>query len=79
MTLGKHKDIILVHSAKTRNRPKIFKATQRRTDMARASYFVQLRPLAAQRCLAFASLFKLFQSKFDVAIMMVKIDLCRCK
>jgi hypothetical protein len=42
VTLGKHKDIVLFHSAKTKIDQNL-KATQRRTDMACASHFVQLK------------------------------------
>ena len=42
MTLGKHKDIFLFHSAKTKIDQNL-KATQRRPDMACVSHFVELK------------------------------------
>jgi hypothetical protein len=42
VTLGKHKDIFLFHSAKTKIDQNL-KATQRRPDMAGVSHFVELK------------------------------------
>jgi len=42
VTLGKHKDIVLFHSAKTKIDQNL-KATQRRPDMACVSHFVELK------------------------------------
>jgi len=42
VTLGKHKDVLLFHSAKTKIDQNL-KATQRRPDMARVSHFVELK------------------------------------
>ena len=42
MTLGKHKDVLLFHSAKTKIDQNL-EATERRPDMARVSHFVELK------------------------------------
>jgi hypothetical protein len=42
VTLGKHKEIFLFHSAKTKIDQNL-KATQRRPDMACVSHFVELK------------------------------------
>ena len=42
MALGKHNDIVFLHSAKTKIDQNL-EATQRRPDMARVSHFVQLK------------------------------------